>query len=237
MARVNTSDTILAVSFFKFSLRIFTIALFLGFFQPVYNEPKNLSLPKPALCAARKTHFRLGSSGYYVSWLEKDTRNLFLNWLDARNWCRDRCMDLISMETAEEIRKVKQLMKQSNTKYCWTSGRLCDFTGCDRNDLQPLSVNGWFWSGSGAKLRPTNERSELNDWSYTGALNVPQPDNREKKKGGYAESCLAILNNYYNDGIKWHDVACHHIKSFVCEDSLSLLNYVRSTNKNSKLRF
>ena len=23
------------------------------------------------------------------------------------------------------------------------------------------------------------------------------------------EACLAVLNNKYNDGIAWHDVACH----------------------------
>lgn len=68
-------------------------------------------------------------------------------------------------------------------------------------------------------------------------LNVPQPDNHDKKQGGYEESCLAVLNNYYNDGIKWHDVGCHHVKSFICEDSPDLLKYARGINKNSRLRF
>jgi len=214
----------------------FYILFFFVFFPFVQTVPKNLSLPDPKLCASRKINFRIGKTGYYASWLERDTRNLFLNWLDARNWCRDRCMDLISMESAEEIKTVKRMMQQKNIKYCWTSGRLCDFTGCtERKDLQPLEINGWFWSGSGAKLRPTNERTDLNDWSYTGALKQPQPDNRESKvKGGHPESCLAVLNNYYQDGIKWHDVACHHIKSFVCEDSPSLLNYVKSKNSNPR---
>jgi len=221
----------------SFQTLLLTLTLLAGFFQPALNVAKNLSLPNPSLCASRRSHFQLGSTGYYVSWLEKDTRNLFLNWLDARNWCRDRCMDLISLETAQEIRRVKQLMKQNNIKYCWTSGRLCDFPGCDRSDLQPLEVNGWFWSASGGKLRPTNEKSELNDWSYTGRDNLPQPDNRDKKLGSYSESCLAVLNNYYNDGIKWHDVACHHVKSFICEDSPSLLKYARSINNNPKVRF
>lgn len=93
-----------------------TVILLFGLLQPVVNVPKNLSIPtNPALCASRKAHFRLGNSGYYVSWLERDTRNLFLNWIDARNWCRERCMDLISMETTEEIQKVKRLMKQSKS--------------------------------------------------------------------------------------------------------------------------
>ena len=35
--------------------------------------------------------------------------------------------------------------------------RLCDFDGCDRPDLQPISVKGWFWTGSNKKIAPTNK--------------------------------------------------------------------------------
>lgn len=52
-------------------------------------------------------------------------------------------------------------------KYIWTSGRLCDFKGCDRPDLQPLSINGWFWTAVLQKLAPTTDRSQ-NDWSESG---------------------------------------------------------------------
>ena len=48
--------------------------------------------------------------------------------------------------------------------YIWTSGRLCNFKGCDRDDLQPVAVNGWFWSGSGVKMAPTN--STPPGWTY-----------------------------------------------------------------------
>ena len=55
----------------------------------------------------------------------------------------------------------------------------------------------------------------------------PQPDNYEGIKEGpinaennigitieglqefHDEACLAVLNNKYNDGVVWHDVACH----------------------------
>ena len=40
----------------------------------------------------------------------------------------------------------------------------------------------------------------------------PQPDNRVGN-----EQCLAVLNNFYNDGVKFHDVACHHRKPVICE--------------------
>jgi len=50
--------------------------------------------------------------------------------------------------------------------------------------------------------------SELNTFSR----GVPQPDNREGD-----EFCLAVLNNFYNDGVKFHDVSCHHLKPTICE--------------------
>jgi len=62
-------------------------------------------------------------------------------------------------------------------------------------------------------------------------INKPQPDNREfVQQNGAPEHCLAVLNNFYNDGVHWHDVACHHRKPFVCEESDSLLSYVRFTH-------
>lgn len=83
--------------------------------------------------------------------------------------------------------------------------------GCDRPDLQPTSINGWFWTAELQKLAPTTDRRQ-NDWSENGGIGQPQPDNRELQQGGAAENCLAILNNFYNDGVNWHDVACHHVK-------------------------
>lgn len=65
-----------------------------------------------------------------------------------------------------------------NVRYIWTSGRKCNFNGCDRPDLQPANINGWFWSGSGAKIGPTTQRN-TGDWSQTGGYGQAQPDNRE----------------------------------------------------------
>lgn len=98
----------------RFLYRCATFVLFFCLFEPVTLVPKNLSLPNPSLCAGRKIHVNNlggGSGGYYVSWLERGTRNTFLNWLDARNWCRERCMDLISMENPAEIQFVKRSMQ------------------------------------------------------------------------------------------------------------------------------
>lgn len=65
-----------------------------------------------------------------------------------------------------------------NLDYIWTSGRLCDFPGCDRPDLQPVSVNGWFWTGSNKKIAPTNSTPaswDYQPWSPTGEAT---PDTR-----------------------------------------------------------
>ena len=112
----------------------------------------------------------------------------------------------------------------------YTSGRKCNFQnkGCDGAHLQPINVNGWFWAGAGnGRIPPTNAPHPEAAWSPTGETGIPQPDNYEGIKEGpieaennigitieglqefHDEACLAVLNNKYGDGIKWHDVACH----------------------------
>ncbi len=46
----------------------------------------------------------------------------------------------------------------------------------------------------------------------------PQPDNRNQLRDRCEpELCIGVLNNFYADGIVWHDVACHHKKPTICE--------------------
>lgn len=195
---------------------------------------RDLILPDPKACANRVKHaheFRNGHY-YFYSWRHRATSRHERDWLDARNICRKHCQDLVSLETAEEAKMIETAIAANNVKYAWTSGRKCDFDGCDRPDLQPKLINGWFWSGSGEKMPPTNVRNgNFPNWSHTGGSQKPQPDNREHEEGTGEESCVGILNNFYNDGVKWHDVACHHQKPWVCEDSEELLNYARSTSR------
>ena len=40
-----------------------------------------------------------------------------------------------------------------------------------------------------------------------------------------------ILNDIYQDGVVWHDIACYHTKPYVCEDSDQLLDFVRASLK------
>ena len=41
---------------------------------------------------------------------------------------------------------------------------------------------------------------------------------------------MAILNNNYNNGVKWQDVACHMRSKIVCDNSEALLQ--RALRKN-----
>uniref|UniRef100_A0A2P2I8Y0 CD209 antigen-like n=1 Tax=Hirondellea gigas TaxID=1518452 RepID=A0A2P2I8Y0_9CRUS len=191
---------------------------------------RQLIRPEANACANRIKHastFRNGNY-YFFSWTHGPTRDHERDWLDARNICRKHCQDLVSLETQDEAAFVYQQMQHGNVKYVWTSGRKCNFDGCERADLQPPIVNGWFWSGSSARIPATNSTfGWRGDWSHTGGGNQAQPDNREFAETGTDEACIAVLNNFYNDGIKWHDVACHHVKPWVCEDSKELLTFAR----------
>ncbi len=120
---------------------------------------------------------------------------------------------------------------------------MCNFKGCDREDLQPVGVNGWFWSGSGVKMAPTNSTPPgwpYQPWSNTGHKStrinkVAQPDNAEFDINESVEACMGILNDIYDDGIKWHDIACYHTKPFVCEDSDQLLEFIDATRPELKV--
>merc|ERR1712223_634962 len=91
-------------------------------------------------------------------------------------------------------------------------------------DLQPAIVNGWYWAPTGKRI-PAPRKCRYCEWSRSGGLKKPQPDNREAKQGGKDEGCIGILNNFYSDGIKWHDIECRHKKPIICQESDELLDF------------
>ena len=58
---------------------------------------------------------------------------------------RKHCQDLVSIETKEENTFIMNNMRQNNVKYIWTSGRKCNFDGCDRADLMPHIGELFLW--------------------------------------------------------------------------------------------
>lgn len=152
--------------------------------------------------------FTFGNHNYFFSGHITGLEEKRFDWLDARNFCREYCMDAVSIETEEENALIYDLIKRHDIPYIWTSGRICDFEGCEgRKDLLPLNLYGWFWSANRRKIFQTNRtppRWSYNPWSRTGHKKVPQPDNAEFDINQTSEACLAILNNVYKDGVNWH---------------------------------
>merc|ERR1712210_408422 len=96
-----------------------------------------------------------------------------------------------------------RLIAQDAQRYFWTGGvvdHANEVVSWNNRNAQPIRF------------------SESAHWSHTGGADLPQPDNRAAGENPpHPEVCLGILNNFYADGIKWHDVACHHKKPTVCE--------------------
>jgi hypothetical protein len=206
-----------------------------------------LNRPDIEECMKRKTHMKVGNHNYFLSWREPWHKFEDWDWFNGRNFCRDRCMDLISFDTPGEFKIFEEIMARDNVTSIYTSGRKCNFQnkGCDLPHLQPINVNGWFWAGAGnGRIPPTNQPNPESFWSGTGQNRVPQPDNQEGIEEGpisadnsigitieglqefHDEACLAVLNNKFGDGIKWHDVACHFRSVIICEDSDQLINLI-----------
>jgi len=198
-------------------------------------------LPDAQLCAERqkKVGHKKGPGGksYWFSWDsdEATLRNARWNWFTARNYCRMRCMDLITVESGREHDFIGENMARGGVREVWTSGRLCDkeVDGCDQPRFQPYNINGWFWAATLGTMGPTNNFSgrKFNAWSGSGPTGRAQPDGILKQDGFGEQACLAILDNFFNDGLSWHDTKCNDRRHIVCEDlPVGNINFVRQQN-------
>nr|XP_027223202.1 uncharacterized protein LOC113815309 [Penaeus vannamei] len=143
-------------------------------------------------------HQALGSR-YHFSWCHDGFKNYTQG--NAILYCTSLGpgWDGVSIETPQEDQLLSQIVGGHNLAWIWTAGT--------------KDINGAFlWPSRTYGTVPLN----YNNWSHTGFDGQRQPDNRENND----ERCLAILNNFYNDGIKWHDIGCHHQKPIVCEQHL-----------------
>ncbi|XP_069188170.1 uncharacterized protein [Procambarus clarkii] len=132
-----------------------------------------------------------GGSDYHFSWRHDGGKKY--DWHSANYYCSSlgKGWQGVSIESHEEDKIISNVIYQDKLEYIWTGGY--------RSGYDFAWPSGYPFYG-------------LN-WSHTGGEGRPQPDNRENGK----EFCLAVLNNFYKDGIRWHDVACHHEKAIVCE--------------------
>jgi len=128
-----------------------------------------------------------GGRDYLVSWRLGCTS---FTAGGGASFCRQNGMRPISIDSSDKEREFLGLVGSEGQKYFWTGG-----------NVRGRSIN---W--------PSGRRYNNVNWSNTGGAGRPQPDNREGD-----ESCLAVLNNFYNDGVRFHDVSCHHRKPIICE--------------------
>lgn len=200
-------------------------------FSRAYIQFNDALLSKPDVekCRNRPREFNLNGQNYFFSGHHPEMEGKEVSWLQARNICRKYCMDTISIETQKEFEMVKKTLEDFGIHYIWTSGKICDYQDCFKaGELNPL-INGWFWMHSNAKIPRTDKSPpgwNSNPWSATGYRKIAQPDNAEFYVNRKNETCLGVLHNVYDDGIKFHDVACYHKKPFFCEDSEELLRLV-----------
>lgn len=94
-----------------------------------------------SLAGPKQFNFKGHNYFYTGDFPELSTKRV--DWLEARNLCREYCMDAVSIETQEENNLIFKLIQEKDVPYIWTSGRLCDFNGtklveicCLRLDVQ-----------------------------------------------------------------------------------------------------
>jgi len=117
------------ISLFILSFSVFSIPSSMA---AVRTSGRLVASPSLEACKNRPKHYMDKRSGHYYFFSGKSKYGaLKVGWLDARNICRSMCMDLVSIETPEENTMVENIINKYGSDGVWTSGRLCNFHGCD----------------------------------------------------------------------------------------------------------
>lgn len=76
------------------------------------NYPQSILIYIISLCHAGPKQWRLGNQNYFFSGNVSQFAGKKYDWLDARNECREYCMDLVSMESQQENDMVLRFIQQ-----------------------------------------------------------------------------------------------------------------------------
>ncbi len=60
------------------------------------------------------SHGKVGTHHYFLSWREPWNKFGDWDWFNGRNFCRERCMDLISFDTPGEFKMFEEVMTAGN---------------------------------------------------------------------------------------------------------------------------
>merc|ERR1712025_970214 len=215
--------------------------------------------PDQNLCKNRESHWKFGGKNYIYSGKSKllanekketvttGAKGVEFTAGEATDWCKQRCMGLVALESQEEWDLIRNKMEGYGAPFIWTSGHICDReSGGDLcytvEELQPRIINGWYWSSSGVRINSTDRNPagwSENPWGKRGIYErvnegkptreqkrVNQPDNAEQRLNlleGKEESCLALATGLWEPTTVWNDIACYHRKEWMCEDNPKLL--------------
>lgn len=116
-------------------------------------------LPVPEKCKNRYQGDKYEGTNFFYSGHVPELKDVKVDWLDARNTCRERCMETVSFNEEKKFDFFKKYIEKNNITFIWSSGRLCDFAGCEgRWDLLPKIIKAWLWTGIQVQLPETNKK-------------------------------------------------------------------------------
>lgn len=136
---------------------------------------------------------------YIITWLVDDNRCSNFTAFEAEDYCKLQGGHAVSLDTTPKALHFIDVAIQHARRYFWTGARVDHAAGVVT------------WPSGNREGYVRGQRF----WSHTGGHKPepePQPDNRDGN-----EICIGVLNNFYADGVKWHDVACHHRKPTICQ--------------------
>merc|ERR1712008_67504 len=81
-------------------------------------------------CKNRVSHGKLGGHHYFLSWREPWHKFEDWDWFNGRNFCRERCMDLVSFENPTEFRMVAEVQFLIPLMSMVGSGPVQEILGC-----------------------------------------------------------------------------------------------------------
>ncbi|XP_065572085.1 uncharacterized protein LOC136034689 isoform X2 [Artemia franciscana] len=161
--------------------------------------------PVRDFCIHRSFNSRFRDTAYLFSWDDAILENTTVPWVDARNFCRRQCMELVSLSEEEEETFVYRMMTYGGIPMAWTSGKFCEGKDC-------YTTSPWLWSGITSKVVP------VTNWLDG------QPDNHMGNIGGDLEACAAA--EIYGDLAGVSDADCNKSLPFICKDNDDLLRSV-----------
>ena len=91
-------------------------------FDPSITIPNSFGKNNHLLLFIGPFNFTLNGHGYFYSGWVEEHKSDKVDWLEARNTCREYCMDLVSLETPTEDEMIKEFLTKGREKNLYLSG-------------------------------------------------------------------------------------------------------------------